>query len=76
MKVTLIHATPDAEDILIFTKQTRLEMKPELMAEIRSWPYSKKLEELAYMSKTIPSSWEFAGRNKGIHSPACQDANS
>ena len=60
MKVTLIHATPDAEDILIFTKQTRIEMKPELMAEIRSWPYSKKLEELAYMSKTIPSSWEFA----------------
>jgi flavin-dependent thymidylate synthase len=59
MKVTLISTTPEAKELLIFTKSTRLTMSPGLMAEIRSWPEEKKLEELEYMANTIPSSWEF-----------------
>lgn len=66
MKVTLIDypgygsLDPDhAINMLIFTKQTRLQMSPGLLNEIASWPYAKKLEELGYMANTIPSSWEF-----------------
>lgn len=59
MKVTLIYATPNAIDLLIFTKSTRLAMSPNLLADISSWPIEKKMEELEYMSRTIPSSWEF-----------------
>lgn len=58
MKVSLISVTPDAADLLIFTKSTRLSMSPDLLAEIKAWPMEKKLEELDYMSRTIPSSWE------------------
>jgi flavin-dependent thymidylate synthase len=46
-------------DLLIFTKHTRLNMSPGLLAEIRQWPITRKLKELEYMSQTIPSSWEF-----------------
>jgi flavin-dependent thymidylate synthase len=60
MKVTLLHATPDAVELLIFTKNTRLKMGPEGLEDIRSWPREKKMNELKYMSTTIPSSWEFA----------------
>lgn len=60
MRVTLIHYTPNAEDILIFTKNTRLNMSPNGMHDIRSWPREKKMAELKYMATTIPSSWEFA----------------
>lgn len=59
MKVSLIDHTQNAEDVLLFTKQTRLNMSPGLMDEIRSWPMEKKLAELEYMANTIPSSWEF-----------------
>lgn len=66
MKVTLIdytgtgHSDPDyAINKLIFTKRTRLQMSPEGLSEIASWPREKKMEELAYMARTIPSSWEF-----------------
>lgn len=67
MKVTLIDytgaGTPDpasyAANVLIFTKQTRLEMSPRLMQEIADWPYSEKMAQLEYMANTIPSSWEF-----------------
>lgn len=67
MKVDLIHFTgkgaPNeqwaAADLLIFTKHTRLNMTPGLLAEIAAWPVEKKLEELKYMAGTIPSSWEF-----------------
>jgi flavin-dependent thymidylate synthase len=58
-KVTLLYATPDAVEILIFTKNTRLRMAPEGLNEIRAWPREKKMNELKYMSTTIPSSWEF-----------------
>ncbi len=59
MKVTLINHTQDAADLLLFTKATRLNMTPSLMAEIKALSPEKKLEELKYMANTIPSSWEF-----------------
>lgn len=66
MKVTLIDHTgkgnsdPDyAINLLLFTKNTRLQMTPGLLEEISDWPRSKKMDELAYMANTIPSSWEF-----------------
>lgn len=59
MKVTLISHTPEAKELLIFTKSTRLTMSPGLMDEIRAWPEEKKMAELEYMANTIPSSWEF-----------------
>jgi len=68
MKVTLIDYTgfgnPDpwhAANVLLFTKSTRLNMSPSLMDDIKAWPEAKKMEELAYMANTIPSSWEFVG---------------
>lgn len=48
-----------AAALLIFTKSTRLEMKPSLFNEVLGWPWDAKLEELKYMANTIPSSWEF-----------------
>lgn len=59
MKVTLVSYTPDAMDLLIFTKSTRLTMSPGLFEEIKSWPEDKKRAELEYMRNTIQSSWEF-----------------
>ena len=48
-----------AANLLVFTKQTRLEMKPGLMTEIESWSEEDIYKELLYMANTIPSSWEF-----------------
>jgi flavin-dependent thymidylate synthase len=59
MKVTLISHTADAEDLLIFTKSTRLELSPDLMESVASMDPAEKLEHLEYMANTIPSSWEF-----------------
>ncbi len=59
MKVTLISYTPDALELLLFTKQTRLSMDAGLLEEIRDWPETKKYDELHYMLGTIESSWEF-----------------
>jgi flavin-dependent thymidylate synthase len=59
MKCTLVNYTTDAADLLIFAKQTRLNMSPGLLAEIRAWPEEKKDAELAYIANSIPSSWEF-----------------
>lgn len=59
MKVTLVSCTPEARELLLFTKQTRLSMDAGLMDEIRSWPEHKKVAELSYMLNTIESSWEF-----------------
>lgn len=49
-----------AAHMLMFTKATRLELSPELMSEIEELSEEDKLEQLRYMSTTIPSSWEFA----------------
>ena len=59
MKATLVNCTPEAAEMLIFTKSTRLNMSPGLMAEIRAWPQERKLEELKYIANTIRSSHEF-----------------
>jgi flavin-dependent thymidylate synthase len=64
MKVSLIEYTGSpnlwaAAELLIFTKSTRLTLSPGLMDEIRSWPAAKKMDELLYIAKTVPSSWEF-----------------
>jgi thymidylate synthase (FAD) len=64
MHVQLLSYTgmPDSDhaiNLLIFTKQTRLQMSPGFFQEIEKWPYQRKLEELEYMANTIPSSWEF-----------------
>ena len=59
MKVTLISHTPDAAELLIFTKSTRLNLTSGLLDEIKAWHPAKKEKELAYMAETIPSSWEF-----------------
>lgn len=59
MKVTLISHTQEAENILLFTKATRLTMSPGLLEEIRSKTQEEKMAELEYMANTIPSSWEF-----------------
>lgn len=60
MKVTLINYTPNARDLLIFTKSTRLEMTPGLMDTITHvMSDAEKDAELDYMANTIPSSWEF-----------------
>lgn len=59
MKVTLINYTQDAVNLLLFTKATRLNMTPGLMAEIAAMSEAEKLKELDYMAGTIPSSWEF-----------------
>lgn len=48
-----------AADLLLFTKNTRLEMRPALFNEIRGWSQARKMQELEYMANTIPSSWEF-----------------
>ena len=48
-----------AANVLVFTKQTRLEMDAGLMSDIARWPDEKIVEELRYMANTIPSSWEF-----------------
>lgn len=69
MEVQLIDYTgagsPDparhAANVLVFTKGTRLNMVPGLMAEIEAKPWSEIEAELTYMANTIPSSWEFVG---------------
>jgi len=48
-----------AANVLVFTKNTRLEMRAGLMDDIAAWPWEKVEEELAYMAHPIPSSWEF-----------------
>lgn len=59
MNVTLLRYAPDALDLLVATKQTRLSFKPATFQDVKEWPEEKKLAELAYMLGTIESSWEF-----------------
>ena len=48
-----------AANVLVFTKQTRLNMSADLMDEIERWSLAEIANELEYMANTIPSSWEF-----------------
>jgi flavin-dependent thymidylate synthase len=59
MKIDLIYATPNAAELLIFTKNTRLEMNVAGLYDIMNWQQEKKEKELRYMSETNPGSWEF-----------------
>lgn len=66
-KVTLIsytgHGNPDplyAAKLLAYTKSTRLNMTPEGFGTFMKMGEIPLSAELDYMSKTIPSSWEFA----------------
>jgi len=67
MKVTLVdftgsgHADPSdyAAGVLLFTKNTRLQMSPGALQAAMDMPMKEKLKELAYMANSIPSSWEF-----------------
>jgi len=56
--VELLAYTPNALELLIFTKNTRLQ-GGETLADIIAWPEWKKMEHLDYMRGTIKSSWEF-----------------
>ncbi len=58
MKVELIDYTTEALEILLYTKNTRLQ-GAQTIEDIHDWPMEKKLEHLAYMRDTIQSSWEF-----------------
>lgn len=55
MNVQLISYTPDALNLLLGTKGTRLGHNEE----VSQWSAEKKAEHLAYMRDTIKSSWEF-----------------
>ena len=67
MKVTMIDCTGFGRDdcswyaasLMAFTKSTRLNMSPGLKDEIEAWSIDRMDEELNYMARTIPSSWEF-----------------
>ena len=48
-----------AAKILVFTKSTRLKMDNDLIDKVSAMTEQEINEELDYMSKTIPSSWEF-----------------
>lgn len=55
MKVSLVSATPDALNLLLSTKGTRLSHEDDP----RTWSDEKRQEHLEYMRDTIKSSWEF-----------------
>ena len=59
MKVTLMNFTPNAREMLVFTKSTRLNVTPGLMDVIKMYDEKKLQKELDYMVDTIKSSWEF-----------------
>lgn len=59
MKVTLIDYQPDALELLIFTRGTRLK-GVKRKQDIYDWSHERKMQELAKIKDTIKSSWEFA----------------
>lgn len=56
MNVTLVSHTPDALNLLLRTKNTRLTNTDDDPAD---WSDEKRAEHLDYMRDTIKSSWEF-----------------
>lgn len=54
MKVTLLSHTPDALNLLLRTKNTRLRFE----SDPATWTPEARAEHLAYMRDTIKSSWE------------------
>lgn len=59
MKVTLLSFTPNAKQLLVFTKNTRLNMSPALLDNVSKMSDEEIQRELDYMVNTIKSSWEF-----------------
>lgn len=59
MDVQLLTVTPNALDVLLYTKNTRLTMNAAGLGEVAAWPAERKEKELRYMRNTIQSSWEF-----------------
>ena len=59
MKVTLISHTQDAEKLLAFTKNTRLQMSASGIDDWDSLTEQEQKDQLEYISNTIKSSWEF-----------------
>ena len=59
MKVKLINFTSYAEDVLIFSKKTRLKMGVDSFSDVQMMTHEQKMEELKYVFGTIGSSWEF-----------------
>ena len=49
----------EAARLLVYTKNTRLQMTPSGYQTFKNMPLSELESELKYMSNTIPSSWEF-----------------
>jgi flavin-dependent thymidylate synthase len=58
-KVTLINYTKDAEELLIFSKKTRLNMSANSFKLMKKLSKKEKEKELDYVFGTIGSSWEF-----------------
>lgn len=58
-KVSLISCTADARELLIFTKNTRLQMSAGAMNAVHFMNEEDKAREIAAMARTIRSSWEF-----------------
>lgn len=59
MTVTLIDYTKDAVNKLLYTKATRLTQGQETRKRIAALSEADKLQELGYIARTVPSSWEF-----------------
>ena len=58
MNVELINYTQNAKDLLIFTKNTRLNMAASF-EQVELMDEQEKQDQLDYMVNTIKSSWEF-----------------
>jgi len=59
MKVSLLSYTPNADRILLFSKQTRLNMSPDSFQKVLNMKDDEVEKELKYVFGTIASSWEF-----------------
>ena len=59
MKVTLLNFTPNARQILVYTKNTRLSVSANMLDKVHSMSDEEIQRELDYMVNTIKSSWEF-----------------
>lgn len=59
MQVELVNWTTYGKEMLILAKSTRLKFDAKKFEEILNWSDEDKDLEIDYISKTIPSSWEF-----------------
>lgn len=55
MKVTMLSCTPDAMNLLLRTKNTRLKFS----SDPSTWTEEQRQQHIEYMRDTIQSSWEF-----------------